>query len=110
MREQYRLRKSSDFRRVYGARHRREGRLVTVYSLPNHLSHARVGFSISTKVGKATVRNAVKRRLREVCRVWFEEAGNLGLDLVIVARPESAVATFEELSHELNGLLSGVTT
>jgi ribonuclease P protein component len=108
MRDHDHLKKANDFRRVYGAHRRREGRLLAVYSLPNQLSHTRVGFAVSTKVGGAVVRNLVKRRLREVLRDWLEEAGHPGVDLVIVARPESAGAGFQELSQELRSLLSGV--
>jgi ribonuclease P protein component len=108
MRDHHHLRKSSDFRRVYSARRRRDGRLLAVYSLPNQLTHARVGFAVSTKVGGAVVRNAVKRRLREVLREWLEEAGHHRLDLVIVARPEAGAAGFQELSQELKALLGGL--
>jgi ribonuclease P protein component len=110
MQDRHRLKKSSDFRRVYAARRRRDGRLLAVYCLANQLSHVRVGFAVSTKVGGAVVRNKVKRRLREVCRGWLEGAGHHGLDLVIVARPESATAEFQELSQELKTLLNSLTT
>jgi ribonuclease P protein component len=110
MRDQYRLKKSADFRRVYGSRHRRDGRLVAVYSRPNQLSHPRFGFSVSTKVGGATVRNAVKRRLREACRQWLQEAGSDGIDLVLVARPEAARVAFGELSGEVKALLGRSVT
>jgi ribonuclease P protein component len=109
MQDRHRLKKSSDFRRVYAARRRRDGRLLAVYCLTNQLPHVRVGFAVSTKVGGAVVRNKLKRRLREVCRDWLEGAGHHGLDLVIVARPESATAEFQELSQELKTLLNGLT-
>jgi ribonuclease P protein component len=110
MQDRHRLKKSSDFRRVYSARHRRDGPLLAVYCLPNQLAHVRVGLAVSTRVGGAVVRNKVKRRLREVCRGWLEGAGHHGLDLVIVARPESATADFQELSQELKTLLNGLAT
>ena len=109
MRDQHHLKKASDFRRVYAAHRRRDGRIMAVYSLSNNLPHARVGFAVSTKVGGAVVRNAVKRRLRAVCREWLQEAANAGLDLVVVARPEASTAGFQELTQELKALLDGVT-
>ena len=110
MRDQHHLKRSVDFRRVYGARHRRDGRLLVVYSLPNRLAHARVGFSVSTKVGGAVVRNLVKRRLRAASHEWLQEAGSRGVDLVIVARPEAAAAAFGELRSELRALFEGLAT
>src|ERR1700682_594878 len=103
-----RLKKSSDFQRVYGARLRRDGTVVTVYSRPNQLAYARVGFSVSTKVGGAVVRNAVKRRLRAICRDWLEAGTDSGVDVGGGARPAAAAASFDTLADELRGLLRGV--
>ena len=56
---------------------------------------ARVGITVSSKVGGAVVRNRVKRKLREAIR--HEIAGLPAVDLVLVARPSairSEVADF----------------
>ena len=45
---------------------------------------ARVGLTVSSKVGGATVRNRVRRRLREAVRM--ELSGLPAVDLVLVAR------------------------
>jgi ribonuclease P protein component len=108
MQDRHRLKKSADFQRVYGARRRRDGSLVAIHSRPNQLAHARVGFSVSTKVGGSVVRNTVKRRLRAICQAWLEAAGDRGVDVVVVARPAAAAAAFDALDHELSGLLRGV--
>jgi ribonuclease P protein component len=50
----------------------------------------RVGLTVSTKVGKAVIRNRVKRRLREAVR--HELATLPAVDLVIVARASSVQA------------------
>ncbi len=50
---------------------------------------ARLGVTVSRRVGGAVVRNHVKRLLREVYRLnpaWFTD----GRDFVFVARPEAA--------------------
>jgi ribonuclease P protein component len=105
MQDRYRLKKTADFRRVYSARRRRDGRLMTVCYRPNQLEHPRLGFSVSTKIGGSVVRNAVKRRLKEVCSAWLKGSGNAALDIVVVARPEAATAAFAALNEELTGLL-----
>jgi ribonuclease P protein component len=108
MQDRYRLKKGSDFRRVYSARRRHDGALLTLYVRPNQLTYARIGFAVSTKVGGAVVRNLVKRRLREASRPWVEALSGEGVDLVVVARPEAAAAGFGALSEDLGKLLAAV--
>lgn len=92
----HRLTRGQDFARV-----RRHGRsagssLMALYVLPNRSSDLRVGFSVSKKVGKATVRNRVKRRLREAIRQQLPEL-RPGLDLVFIARPPAAQAAYAQI-------------
>lgn len=109
MQDRNRLKKGGDFRRVYGARRRRDGRVLSVYSARNGEGHPRIGFSVSTKVGGSVTRNSVKRRLREASRAWLESSPTQGVDVVVVARPEAAGATFEDLRVELVDLLATVS-
>jgi ribonuclease P protein component len=50
----------------------------------------------------------VKRRLREICRAWLDGGGDSPVDVVVVARPASAEASFDDLREELNSLLREV--
>lgn len=56
----------------------------------------RLGVTVSNKIGKAVVRNRVRRRLREIYRL-HEGAFCRGLDLVIVARGKSVQAEYAQL-------------
>ena len=56
---------------------------------------ARVGITVSSKVGDAVVRNRVKRRLREAIRHELRELPEV--DLVLVARASATGATVGEL-------------
>jgi ribonuclease P protein component len=65
-----RLRKSAEFRLVYGEGKRFEGRLVTVFVLPTGLSQHRLGITASRKMSRLAVkRNRAKRLLREAFRL-----------------------------------------
>ena len=55
---------------------------------------ARVGVTVSSKVGGSVVRNRVKRRLREAVR--SELSGLPAVDLVIVARASAVQGTVAE--------------
>jgi ribonuclease P protein component len=85
-----RLSRSGDFDRVYREGSSRGNRFLVVYSFARgeeeSLDGARLGISVGRKIGKAVVRNKVKRAVRQA---FWDLAGELpqGQDHVIVARP-----------------------
>lgn len=56
---------------------------------------ARVGLTVSAKVGGAVVRNRIKRRLREAVRLELDALPSV--DLVLVARSSASAASVPEL-------------
>jgi ribonuclease P protein component len=67
---------------------------------------ARVGFTVSRKVGTAVERNRVRRRLREIVR--RSAAMRPGHDYVLVGRRAALGLPFERLIEELDGALRRV--
>lgn len=61
----YRLTRRNDFRRVYGRGKSAANYSLVLYAAPSRNQTMRVGFSVSKKIGKAVVRNRVKRLMRE---------------------------------------------
>ena len=92
-----RLRRRSDFGRVYAKGRSYAGDLVVVYVLPAKQQPVRVGFSVSSKVGGAVVRNRTRRRLRETVRKLLPQIMS-GYDLVFVARVKAAGASLGEIA------------
>ena len=67
----------------------------------NGTNQTRVGLTVSRKVGNAVNRNRVKRWLREAIRHQGDELP-VGFDVVVVAHPQAANATFASVDDELS--------
>ncbi|GBD12748.1 Ribonuclease P protein component [bacterium HR24] len=76
--------------------------LVVLRVLPNGLPYSRLGLVVSKRLGKATVRNRAKRRLREAVRKLPLAPG---WDMVFVLRVPAATASYHELAEAAAGLL-----
>ncbi len=76
---------------------------MVMKSLRNGLSLSRYGFSVSRRVGKAVVRNRVRRLLREILRLISLKPG---WDIVFIARPVAATADYATLRESVVRLLS----
>ncbi len=85
------------FRRLYHTNGFANGFLV-LYARRNRTPGNRVGITVSKKLGKAHVRNRVRRRFREVYRL-NEGLFQPGWDIVVVARTKSVEASFEDLTR-----------
>ena len=85
------------FQRLYRSRGQANGFFV-VYARPNRSEVNRVGITVSKKLGKAHIRNRVRRRVREVYRL-NEELFLPGWDIVIVVRSRAIEADFSSLTQ-----------
>jgi ribonuclease P protein component len=103
MRREESLTKKAQFTLVYNEGRSWAGGLLVMKAAPNGLMVSRYGFSVGRQVGKAVVRNLVKRRLREILRITRLKPG---WDIVFIARPQTATASYAELRKSVEGLLS----
>ena len=85
------------FRRLYSSGGQGNG-LLAMYVRKNRTNENRVGVTVSKKLGKAVVRNRVRRRLREVYRL-HESRFLPGWDIVVVARGRAVDASFSDLTR-----------
>ena len=96
MRAEVTVKENYEFRRIY-----RKGRsavfpCMVVYCQRNRAGRSRLGITVSTKLGKAVVRNKVRRRLREIYRL-NKDRMIPGYDVIIVARVRAAHTTYQKL-------------
>lgn len=64
----HRLKKKKQFTYIYRKGKRISNRYLTLFVLSSKFSNYKIGYSVSKKIGKSTVRNKVKRRLKEIVR------------------------------------------
>jgi ribonuclease P protein component len=96
----YTLKKNKEFSRVYSKGKSVAGHSIVIYFLPGVTGEKKYGFSVGKKVGKAVVRNRVKRVLRELCRL-NQHSFKDGYDYVLIPRKGFKNKSFQQLGEEL---------
>lgn len=99
-----RLKKRADFlkARARGRRWNTEDFTLQIRQrAPDDEAPPRFGFTVSRKVGIATVRNRIRRRLREAVRLVAPVAARRGHDYVLIGRRSAVKAPFERLLGDL---------
>ncbi len=95
-----RLKKPREFSNVYKNGEKWVGEYVVLLYVKNNLPYSRIGIVVSKKVGRAVVRNKIKRRLREIVRLNKEMIPE-GLDIVIIAKTRARDTDFWGLKEDL---------
>lgn len=98
------VKENYEFRRIY-----RKGKSVVspylvLYCQRNRQGKTRLGVTVSTKLGKAVVRNRVRRRLRELWRLHLPMMES-GWDVILVARGRAVRAPYQKLEKEYRRVL-----
>ena len=84
------------FQRLYHTNGFADANLV-LYARRNRTGGNRVGITVSKKLGKAHVRNRIRRRVREIYRL-NEDRFAPGWDIVVVVRSKALDAPFDRLT------------
>ena len=66
---------------------------------------ARVGFTVTRRIGKAVVRNRARRRLREAVRLLPHDLLKPGHDYVFIAREGTPTCDFAKLVQQVRSAL-----
>ena len=81
-----RLKRRTDFLNVYKNGHRYSGSIFNIYVFKHNHTEGRLGITVPRRVGKAVLRNRIKRIIRE----YFRKNPELfvGIDIVIDVKPK----------------------
>ena len=94
------LKDNRDFQRLYRRGKSAGSATVVLYQRPNRLGRNRVGITTGAKLGKAVVRNKMRRRVREIMRLHAGEL-RVGHDLVVVVRHQATQRDYWKMDRDL---------
>lgn len=90
------------YRRVYAEGRSVADRYLVLYHLPDGPG-IKMGVSVSARLGKAVVRNKLRRRVKEAFRQLERE--NLSGQFVFIVRQKAQSASFQEIQASIRGLI-----
>ena len=107
MKKENRLKKRKEFAYIFKKGESYSSKYLVLVFTKSKLKKFKVGFSCGKKVGKAVVRNKVKRRLK-ACVYNQREKLVSGINYIFVAKQNSSEASFLKLSNDVAYLLNKV--
>jgi len=102
MKKEFRIKKNEDFSRIIKEKQSLANRSFIIYYLKNNIGYARIGISVSKKLGKAVVRNKVKRQVRMMIQQTIDFNDNY--DYIIIVRNKYLDLDFNSNLNELKYL------
>lgn len=85
MKKRYHILKSEEFQQMIRHEKKLAGPSFVCYHAPRKEEHARVGISLSRKIGNAVERNHIKRQVRMMCHELIDFA-SYPEDIVLIVR------------------------
>jgi len=99
------IKKRADFLAAQRGQKAGAGAFLLVRGGGNADGATRVGFTVTKKLGKAVVRNRIRRRLRACATRVFPECAEPGFDYVVIARPAAETREFALLLDDMKRAL-----
>ena len=102
MKKEYRVKKNEDFSYIIKHKQSWANRSFIIYYVKNDLNHARIGISVSKKLGKAVIRNKIKRQVRMIVQQTINFNDNY--DYIVIVRNKYLDLDFISNLNELKYL------
>jgi len=104
VKSQFRVRANKRFQEIRKQGESFSSELLVMCALTNALPYSRFGFSVSSRIGGAVVRNRIKRQLREAVRLRMAQI-QPGWDIVFIAKHPIRKATYAQMDASCARLL-----
>ncbi|WP_163539643.1 ribonuclease P protein component [Gracilibacillus sp. YIM 98692] len=105
MKKAFRIKKNTEFQKVFKKGASFANRQLVIYYLYNEQQlHYRVGLSVSKRIGNAVVRNQIKRYIRQAF-TDMDHRIKPTYDIVIIARKPTRNMNYHEIKKSLSHLL-----
>jgi ribonuclease P protein component len=102
-----RLKRRAEFLRVAAKGRKAAMPGLVLQALPRgDNAPARLGFTVTKKVGNAVIRNRTRRRLKEAARLQLKEQPLSGVDLVLIGRDGTRRRLFAALREDISRALA----
>jgi ribonuclease P protein component len=101
-----RLKRRAEFLRIAakGRKAATHGLVLQALLRDDH-APARIGFTVTKKIGNAVVRNRARRRLKEAARLELAQQSVEGVDLVLIGREGTIRRNFLDLRDDFRRAL-----
>jgi ribonuclease P protein component len=109
MKKKYSLKRNEEIAKIVRKKVLEKNNCYVIYYYPKqNVNHTRICISVSKKLGKAVIRNKIKRQVREMITSIFDF--NLSYDFVIVVRRDYPEIDFEHNKNKLEKLYLRITS
>lgn len=108
MQQKLKIKKRKEFSYVYRRGKKFSSNYLNVVVADSRFD-LKIGFSVSKKVGNSVVRNKIKRRLREICRLNITCFPKNKM-FVFVARNSANTASYQDLEKDVLFLLKKISS
>ena len=95
-----RLKKRKKFAYIYRKGESFASKYFVIWVASTKLTHSKVGFVVSNKIGKAHIRNGIKRKLRAIMRELLPQI-NPQYNYIITAKDSLLTLSYQEIKAQL---------
>ena len=104
MKKELRIRKNEEFDDIISTKCSFSTGSFVIYTKSKKLEHARVGISVSKKLGNAVTRNKIKRQVRMMFLEVFDYK-QIKFDVICIVRQKYLGKSFQDNQTELENLI-----